>query len=106
MMHFGMEAESNLVPADIRMRCAIHSQTSGTIMVIPRERNLVRLYIQLASLSPALGERFDRTTVTPQTIFQAAQKILQPYEISYDYCEWWTVYQVGSYWVRLSLDLH
>ena len=90
------EEDTNLLVADIRMRCAIHSESSGTIMVIPRERNLVRLYIQLASFSPALGERFDRSTVTPRTIFQAAQKILQPYEISYDYCEWWTVYQVLS----------
>lgn len=35
--------------ADIRMRCAIHSADSGSVMVIPRENKLVRLYIQLTT---------------------------------------------------------
>lgn len=65
-------------------------------MVIPRERSLVRLYIQLADLDPAHGERFDKSNGNPQAIFAAAKRILAPYEISYDYCEWWTVYQVSD----------
>lgn len=63
-------------------------------MVIPRERRLVRLYIQLAHVRPEKGERFDRSAASPELIFEAAQKILQPYKISYKYCEWWTIYQV------------
>lgn len=63
-------------------------------MVIPRERQLVRLYIQLANLSPGRGERFDKLSGTPELILEAAQKIMEPYSIRYDYCEWWTVYQV------------
>lgn len=31
------------------MRCAIHSANSGSVMVIPRENKLVRLYIQLTT---------------------------------------------------------
>jgi phenol 2-monooxygenase (NADPH) len=34
---------------DIRMRCAIHSENSGSVMVIPRENKLVRLYIQMTT---------------------------------------------------------
>ena len=63
-------------------------------MVIPRERELVRLYIQLAHLSPGKRNRFDRSKGNPETIFETARQILHPYEISYEYCEWWTVYQV------------
>jgi hypothetical protein len=64
-------------------------------MVIPRERRLVRLYIQLADVRVGKGERFDRPSVTPDMIFRAAQKILHPYSIAYEYCEWWTIYQVS-----------
>lgn len=35
--------------ADIRMRCAIHSANSGSVMIIPRENKLVRLYIQMTT---------------------------------------------------------
>lgn len=35
--------------SDIRMRCAIHCASSGSVMVIPRENKLVRLYIQLTT---------------------------------------------------------
>jgi phenol 2-monooxygenase len=31
------------------MRCAIHSANSGSIMIIPRENKLVRLYIQMTT---------------------------------------------------------
>jgi phenol 2-monooxygenase len=27
-------------------------------------------------------------------IFKAAQKIIQPYKLDYEYCDWWTAYQV------------
>lgn len=40
---------------DIRMRCAIHSASEGSVMVIPRENKLVRLYIQLTRIE-RLGE--------------------------------------------------
>jgi hypothetical protein len=64
-------------------------------MVIPRERRLVRLYIQLADVRPGKGERFDKSSVTPDMIFRSAQKILHPFSIAYEYCEWWTIYQVS-----------
>jgi hypothetical protein len=65
-------------------------------MTIPRERRLVRLYIQLSDITLEAGERVDRDKITPDLILKAAQRIMSPYKITYDYCEWWTVYQVGS----------
>jgi hypothetical protein len=65
-------------------------------MVIPRERKLVRLYIQLASLTPGHGERFDKSSASPEVILEAARKIMAPYDISHEYCEWWTVYQASD----------
>lgn len=84
---------------DIRMRCAIHSESSGSVMVIPRENKLVRLYIQLTTTNAADGsggKKFDRSSITPETIIASAQKIMQPYKIDYRYLDWWTAYQIGQ----------
>ena len=77
------------------MRCAIHSAASGSVMVIPREKKLVRLYIQLTEVSKN-GGQVDRSTITPSMILQAAQKIMSPYKLTYTYCDWWTAYQIGQ----------
>lgn len=81
---------------DIRMRCAVHSASSGSLMVIPRENKLVRLYIQLTEIKPDASGRADRSQITPETIIKAAQKIIAPYNLTYEYCDWWTAYQIGQ----------
>lgn len=81
---------------DIRMRCAIHSAENGSLMVIPRENMLVRLYIQLKEVAPDASGRADKSKITPELIFGAAQKILAPYTLDYEYCDWWTAYQIGQ----------
>ncbi|KAJ0297655.1 hypothetical protein COL516b_010507 [Colletotrichum fioriniae] len=90
---------------DIRMRCAIHSAENGSLMVIPRENKLVRLYIQLKEVAPDASGRADRSKITPELIFGAAQKILSPYKIEYEYCDWWTAYQIGQR-VGTEYDAH
>ncbi|KAL8910211.1 MAG: hypothetical protein Q9171_004484, partial [Xanthocarpia ochracea] len=67
---------------------------SGTIMIIPREDRLVRIYCQLSAMVPGSDGRSDRSRITPDTILQAAQKIMKPYKLEYKYRDWWTVYQV------------
>lgn len=67
---------------DIRMRCAVHSQSSGSLMNIPRENKLTRLYIQLTEVAPDASGRADRSKITPDTILKAAQKIIAPYKLS------------------------
>ncbi|KAL5113249.1 hypothetical protein ACEQ8H_008889 [Pleosporales sp. CAS-2024a] len=81
---------------DIRMRCAVHSASSGSLMVIPRENKLVRLYIQLTEIKPDASGRADRSKITPETIIRAARKIMAPYSLEYEYCDWWTAYQIGQ----------
>ncbi|KAK5212378.1 hypothetical protein LTR41_002620 [Exophiala xenobiotica] len=107
---FALEGEStdyiwgvlDIVPItdfpDIRMRCAIHSASEGTVMVIPRENKLVRLYIQLTRTEKVggSGARADRSKITPETILESAQRILAPYKITYRKLDWWTAYQIGQ----------
>ena len=78
---------------DIKMKCTIHSD-HGSIMVIPREANMVRLYIQIAS---STDEDWNpRKTATVEEVQKAAMNILKPYEISWDRVEWYSVYPIGQ----------
>jgi len=52
---------------DIRLRCAIHSADSGSVMIIPRENKLVRFYIQLNEINRT-GQHVDRSQITPEII--------------------------------------
>jgi phenol 2-monooxygenase len=75
---------------DIRMRCAIHSASNGSVMVIPRENKLVRLYIQLTT-TEKIGEggaKADRSGITPETSLKSAQRIMAPYKITYRKLDW------------------
>ncbi|KAG8405465.1 hypothetical protein J3458_022119 [Metarhizium acridum] len=92
---------------DIRMRCAIHSANSGSIMVIPRENKLVRLYIQLTTTERVGDEptKADRSKISPRVILEAAQRIMAPYTISYQKLDWWTAYQIGQR-VATSFSVH
>lgn len=78
---------------DIKMKCTIHSD-HGSIMVIPRENNMVRLYIQIASSTDA--DFSPRKTATVQEVQAAAQRIFQPYYCDWDRVEWYSVYPIGQ----------
>ena len=81
---------------DIRNRTAIHSNT-GSCMIIPREGDVVRLYIQLSDddareVINAKG-RIDKTSWTPQRLMEIAKRSFSPFVIDFpDEVEWWTLY--------------
>ncbi|KAL5596402.1 hypothetical protein BROUX41_006697 [Berkeleyomyces rouxiae] len=78
---------------DIKMKCTIHSQ-HGSIMVIPRENDMVRLYIQIASSN---DPQFNpRQSATAEQVQASAKKILQPYSIEWETLEWYSVYPIGQ----------
>lgn len=56
---------------DIRNRCAIHSN-NGSCMIIPREGDMIRLYVQLAdkdALDPTTG-RVDKNKMGPEKLIE------------------------------------
>jgi len=78
---------------DIKMKCTIHSD-AGSIMVIPREDNMVRLYIQVAS---STDKNWDpRKQMSAEEVQEKAKAILKPYEITWDRIEWFSVYPIGQ----------
>lgn len=75
------------------MKCTIHSD-HGSIMVIPRENNMVRLYIQIAtSTDPDFNPR---KSATVEEVQASAKKILAPYTIEWERVEWYSVYPIGQ----------
>ncbi|CDO68377.1 hypothetical protein BN946_scf184815.g24 [Trametes cinnabarina] len=83
---------------DIRCKCAVHSN-NGSCMIIPRECDLVRLYIQLSDrdvVDPATG-RVDKSKMGPDKLLAVAQKSFKPFEISTSSpIDWWTLYIIGQ----------
>lgn len=75
------------------MKCTIHSD-EGSIMVIPRENNMVRLYIQIASSTDA--DWNPRKSATTEEVQAKAKKIMNPYYIEWDRVEWYSVYPIGQ----------
>ncbi len=77
------------------MKCTIHSD-AGSIMVIPRENNMVRLYIQLASSTDPDWDPNSRKNATAEEVQEKAKTILKPYTISWDRVEWYSAYPIGQ----------
>ncbi|THH17443.1 hypothetical protein EW146_g3360 [Bondarzewia mesenterica] len=84
---------------DVRNRCAIHSE-NGSCMIIPREGDKIRLYIQLTNadvVDPATG-RVDMNKFGPDKLLEVAKKSFQPFIMSTtpDKIDWWTLYIIGQ----------
>ncbi|KAF1989254.1 hypothetical protein K402DRAFT_390836 [Aulographum hederae CBS 113979] len=78
---------------DIKMKCTIHSD-AGSIMVIPRENKMVRLYIQIASSTDK--DWNPRKSATEEEVQQHAKNIMKPYSIEWERVEWYSVYPIGQ----------
>ena len=80
---------------DVRKLTFIHSRV-GTVLIVPREDNMIRLYIQQPSadfLDPNTG-RVDKDRTTPEKLLEQGKKIFYPYKIDAigGKFAWWTVY--------------
>ncbi|KAF8075152.1 FAD binding domain-containing protein [Lyophyllum atratum] len=83
---------------DIRNKCAIHSN-HGSCMLIPREGDKVRLYIQVGSRDAvdATSGRLDKDQMSPEKLLDVARKSFAPYYLNTPKeIEWWTMYRIGQ----------
>ncbi|KAF8628701.1 hypothetical protein AX17_005924 [Amanita inopinata Kibby_2008] len=83
---------------DIRNHAVIHSN-NGSVMVIPREDDKVRLYIQLDAkdtIDSATG-RVKKEKFGPEYIFDVGKKSFHPFSFELlSNFNWWTLYQIGQ----------
>ena len=63
-------------------------------MIIPRENNLVRLYIQLASSTDRDWD--PKKKASEAEVQDSAKRILKPYWIEWERVEWYSVYPIGQ----------
>lgn len=82
---------------DMRKITTIQSH-KGSMLIVPREKKLVRLYCQLSDVLPTEDGQH-RYQVNPDAILAQVRKVIAPYTMDFSYCDWWTAYQVGQ---RLS----
>ncbi|KAI5895588.1 uncharacterized protein SCHCODRAFT_02619840 [Schizophyllum commune H4-8] len=86
---------------DIRNQCMIHTHY-GSILVIPREGDLVRLYVQMNKEVLDLDEAgdFNRSKMSPEQLLEAARLRFRPYYLNLKDPEagyhWWTIYRIGQ----------
>ncbi|KAL2154786.1 hypothetical protein VTH82DRAFT_3462 [Thermothelomyces myriococcoides] len=86
---------------DIWSKTLVYSQEHGSILIIPRERNMTRLYIELKS-SP----RADKSQLGQEFVMQRAKEIMAPYEVGWKYIEWFGRYQIGQQVASRFCDTH
>uniref|UniRef100_A0A093W0I5 Phenol 2-monooxygenase n=1 Tax=Talaromyces marneffei PM1 TaxID=1077442 RepID=A0A093W0I5_TALMA len=78
---------------DLWSKVAVRSHLAGSILWIPRERNLTRLYVQLSETD---GERVDRLKATPEYVMQRARDAMYPFRLEWKTIEWFGNYVVGQ----------
>lgn len=71
----------------------MRSYTAGSILWIPRERGMTRLYVELSSTD---GERVERSKATQEYVMARAREAMAPYALEWKYVEWFGNYVVGQ----------
>ncbi|EXJ78900.1 hypothetical protein A1O3_08400 [Capronia epimyces CBS 606.96] len=78
---------------DLWSKVVIHSEAAGTVLCIPRERNMTRLYIEL---DHGIQAAMPSDAATQEFVMKKAQEILAPYTLTWKRIEWFSVYKVGQ----------
>ncbi|KAJ9139430.1 FAD binding domain-containing protein [Pleurostoma richardsiae] len=84
---------------DIWSKTVVFSEEFGSILIIPRERNMTRFYIEMKAATTAreLGQSF---------VMKRASQILDPYRISWRSVEWFGRYTVRQGVANAFSDPH
>ncbi|KAI0482593.1 FAD binding domain-containing protein [Xylariaceae sp. FL0804] len=88
---------------DVRQTCVVCSRR-GNVHLVPRERGMVRLYVQLdddkdeeaATTTNTTTTRGSRAAATLETVLAAARAALRPFRLESQRVDWFSVYRVGQ----------
>jgi 2-polyprenyl-6-methoxyphenol hydroxylase-like FAD-dependent oxidoreductase len=86
---------------DLWSKVAVRSHNAGSILWIPRERNMTRLYVELSATD---GERVDRAKATPEYVINKAREAMHPFRLEWKTREWFGNYVVGQRVARHFMD--
>ncbi|KAK7056500.1 hypothetical protein VNI00_003056 [Paramarasmius palmivorus] len=83
---------------DVRNKTAVHSN-NGSCMIIPREDDKIRVYIQLEECDAvdSASKRVDKSKMGPEKLLEVARKSFYPYTFRQPKeFDWWTIYIIGQ----------
>ncbi|GKT42101.1 phenol hydroxylase [Colletotrichum spaethianum] len=86
---------------DIWSKTLVYSQEYGSILIIPRERNMTRFYIELKA-----NPKADKRELGQEFVMARAKKIMAPFEVNWKYIEWFGRYQIGQRVASRFVDPH
>ncbi|KAL4975980.1 FAD binding domain-containing protein [Aspergillus desertorum] len=78
---------------DLWSKVAVRSHTAGSILWIPRERGMTRLYVELSATA---GERVNKAKATPEYVMARAKEAMKPFSLEWKSIEWFGNYVVGQ----------
>ncbi|KKY20485.1 putative phenol 2-monooxygenase [Diplodia seriata] len=78
---------------DLWSKALIHSEDAGSIMMMPRERNMTRVYVEL---KPDLRGGTSRDELSQSLVMQRAKEIMYPFRLRWKTVEWFGRYVVGQ----------
>lgn len=83
---------------DIWSKTLVYSEENGSILIVPRERNMTRLYIELKTCQTptALADLARGDDLGQSFVMEQARKIMAPFSIDWSCIEWFGRYQVGQ----------
>lgn len=86
---------------DIWSKTLVYSEEHGSILIIPRERNMTRFYIELKTWASE-----DRHQLGQAFVMEQARMIMAPFSVDWKYIEWFGRYQVGQRVASRFSDAH
>ncbi|KAG6012822.1 hypothetical protein E4U43_003609 [Claviceps pusilla] len=86
---------------DIWSKTLVYSEEHGSILIIPRERNMTRFYIELKTWASE-----DRRQLGQAFVMEQARMIMSPFAVDWKYIEWFGRYQVGQRVASRFSDAH
>ncbi|KAJ5257239.1 hypothetical protein N7478_013343 [Penicillium angulare] len=86
---------------DLWSKVAVRSHKAGSILWIPRERNMTRLYVELSATD---GERVDKSKATIEYVMQRARDSMHPFSLEWKSIEWFGNYVVGQRVAKHFMD--
>ncbi|KAI3391037.1 hypothetical protein diail_8088, partial [Diaporthe ilicicola] len=90
-----LDGEVDTTFPDIWTKCVVFSEQYGSVLIIPRERDMTRLYIEMRSDADIQAANSNPARVQAAIMRRAAQ-ILLPYRIRWRRVEWFGQYRVSQ----------
>lgn len=90
-----LDGEVDTTFPDIWTKCVVFSEQFGSVLIIPRERDMTRLYIEMRSDADITATNSNPARVQAAIMRRAAQ-ILLPYRIRWRRVEWFGQYRVSQ----------